>query len=97
MISRFCWLSWKTLAKAKDKGGLGYKELHMFNIAMLAKQGWRLLSDPGSLCVRVLKAGYHPDWDILHAEPRPGISYAWRSILHGVEALKEGLVRRIGN
>lgn len=33
------WFSWDKLCAAKTGGGLGFKELNKFNIAMLAKQG----------------------------------------------------------
>lgn len=63
--------------------GVGYKDLHTFNLAMLAKQGWRLLTCPESLCARVLKAKYFPHSDVLGAQAKDGISYVWRSILKG--------------
>jgi hypothetical protein len=81
----------------KKDGGLGYKDLHSFNMAMLAKQGWRLLTEPDSLCVRVLKASYYPDALVLHAQPSSGMSYTWRSILRGVELLREGVIKRVGD
>lgn len=34
---------------------------------------------------------------MLHAEIKPGASYAWRSIMQAVGVLKEGVVNRIGN
>jgi hypothetical protein len=64
---------------------------------MLARQAWRLLDNPNSLCGRVLKARYFRNSSILEAVPMPGISYTWRSILKGVNLLKEGLVWRIGD
>lgn len=90
------WLSWELLC-SKEKGGLGYRDLHLSNLAMLARQGWRLLTDPTSLCAQVLKAKYFQDGDPLQAQEKPGISYSWRSILHGFQALKEGLVWRVGD
>jgi len=59
------WLSWETLCSRKDKGGLGYRDLHLFNLAMLARQAWRLVMDPNSLCARLLMAKYCPDGDLM--------------------------------
>ncbi|XP_073367695.1 uncharacterized mitochondrial protein AtMg00310-like [Aegilops tauschii subsp. strangulata] len=91
------WLSAEKLTRSKKEGGLGFKDLHTFNLAMLAKQAWRLLDNLDSLCAQVLKARYYLDSDIFHAEAKDGISYAWRSILQGVEVLKQGIIKRVGD
>ena len=96
-INKINWLSWEKLTRTKKKGGLGFRDLHLFNLAMLSRQAWRLLTSPNTLCGQVLKAKYFPCSDILHCKPCSGISYAWRSILRGVELLKEGIIWRIGN
>jgi hypothetical protein len=71
--------------------------MHLFNMAMLAKQGWRFLQDPESLCGKVLRAKYFPSGNILEAVVAPGISYTWRNILKGLALLKEGLIWRVGD
>jgi hypothetical protein len=63
---------------------------------MLAKQGWRLIDNQDSLCASILKAKYFPEGDVLNASPCRNMSYTWRSILKGIEILKEGIVWRIG-
>ena len=65
-------------------------------MAMLARQGWRLLQAPESLCARVLKAKYFPENTILAACPTPSISYVWRSILKEMQVIKDGLIWRVG-
>jgi hypothetical protein len=91
------WVSWERLVMSKKEGGLGFLDLHSFNMAMLAKQGWRLLKKPDSLCARTLKAKYFPNSDFLGAKAKAGCSYTWRSIMQGLEVLREGVIRRIGS
>jgi hypothetical protein len=78
-------------------GGLGFRDIHAFNVAMLSRQVWRLVQNPDSLCARVLRAKYYPDGSILDAKPSEGISYAWRSLLHGVNLIRDGYIWRIGD
>ncbi|KAL8126011.1 hypothetical protein AgCh_013344 [Apium graveolens] len=73
------WLSWERMCTAKEGGGLGFKELNKFNIAMLAKQGWRLLNNQNPLVTSIMKAKYFPNCDFLQAKLGVNPSYMWRS------------------
>ena len=82
---------------SKNKGGMGFRDLHCFNLALLAKQSWRLLCEPDSLCAQVLRAKYYPNGDILNAELKKGSSYTWQSIWAGLQTLKRGHIWRVGD
>jgi hypothetical protein len=58
------WRSWDWLSTPKALGGLGFRDFALFNQAMLGRQCWRLITEPNSLCARVLKAHYFPHCDL---------------------------------
>ena len=78
-------------------GGLGFKDFELFDLAMLAKQAWRLLQTPDSLSARLLKSVYYPNSNILEANLGGHPSQVWRAIVEGRDVLIQGLIRRIGN
>ena len=81
----------------KERGGMGFRDLHCFNMALLAKQCWRLLSEPKSLCARVLKAKYFPEGDLLNCSLKKGSSYTWHSLWSGIQTFKRGHIWRVGD
>lgn len=91
------WKSWDWLSSPKYLGGMGFRDMHLFNQAMLAKQCWRLLLEPLSLCHRVLKGRYFPDGDFWSSKCPRAASFTWRSIMHGKELLQKGLIWRVGD
>jgi hypothetical protein len=92
-----CWVSWEKMTQPKYAGGLGFRDIELFNLALLARQAWRLVQEPASLSARVLKSVYYPESDILNAELGSHASQIWRAILEGRDTLKLGLIRRIGD
>lgn len=80
-----------------DQGGLGFRDLKLFNLALLAKQLWRLLYFPSSLLARILKGRYYRNSTPFEVERSNLPSYGWNSITTARELLKKGLRRTIGN
>ena len=108
MMRRFWWgqhhqeskiacVSWKKMCKSKLRGGLGFRNLQVFNLSMLSKQGWKLLMNPDFSVARIYKARYYPHGDVLQAKLGSKPSYAWRSIKSGLEVIKRGTRWRVGN
>jgi hypothetical protein len=62
----------------KKDGGMGFRDLHAFNLAMLAKQTLRLLTRLHTLCAQVWKAKYYPNGDLLIDGPKSGSSFTWQ-------------------
>uniref|UniRef100_A0A803NSN9 Reverse transcriptase domain-containing protein n=1 Tax=Cannabis sativa TaxID=3483 RepID=A0A803NSN9_CANSA len=90
------WISWEKLCKHKKRGAMGFRNLRDFNLAMLGKQGWRLLTRPNALVSRVFKARYFPHCDFLSASIRSNPSFVWRSIWESQEIVKKGVRWCIG-
>jgi hypothetical protein len=60
--------------------GMGFKSFKAFNMAMVGKQAWKLVSNPESLFTRLLKAKYFPIGDYFGDGIGHNPSYVWRSI-----------------
>jgi hypothetical protein len=85
------------MTRPKFLGGLGFRDLELFNLALLVRLAWRILNEPDSLIARILKAIYFSNTSFLDAELNSHPSQIWRSILDGREVLIQGLITRIGD
>ena len=91
------WVSWDVMTNPKNLGGLGFKDIEVFNLALLSRQMWRCLTEMRSLSSRVLKAAYYPTSSIFEAELGSNPSQIWRAIVDGRDTLKLGAIMHIGD
>ncbi|XP_041017914.1 uncharacterized mitochondrial protein AtMg00310-like [Juglans microcarpa x Juglans regia] len=94
---RINWCPWNQMKSSKIIGGLGSRDLEFFNMAMLAKQGWRLVQNSGSLAAKIISTKYYPNGNFLQATIKRIASYIWRSIHYAEALLETGLMWHIGN
>jgi hypothetical protein len=80
-------MAWDQIIKPKAMGDLGFRDCRLFNQAMLARQAWRLLLNPVSLCAWVLKAKYYPK-----AMFARYTASTWQAITYGLEAPQKGVL-----
>jgi hypothetical protein len=85
------------MLRPKDYGVIGFRDMRLFNQALLARQAWRLLQFPDTLCARVLKAKYYPNGFLLDTVFSGNGSSTWHAIEYGLELLKQGVIWRVGN
>jgi len=83
------WIAWEKFTRCKGRGGLGFCDFQVFNQALLAKQAWRLIEFPDSLCAKLMKAKYFPNGDLLYTAFPSQTSPTWKAIMHGLELLKK--------
>lgn len=75
------WVAWDKICIPLDCGGLGFRNFRDFNLALLAKQMWRLLKFPQSLLARILKGRYYRHSNPMATGTANNPSYGWKSIL----------------
>lgn len=76
-------------------GGLGFKELRAFNLALLGKHGCRFLTNPASLVARVYKARYFSNSSFVNAMVGSNPSACWRGIFKAKDLICGGIRRRV--
>ena len=95
--NELAWLSWEKMCLPKERGGMGFRDLQLFNLALLAKQGWRLQTNSSSHFYWVYKAKYFPSCDFVEASMGCQPSYAWRSIMAAQPLVRRGMWWQVGD
>ncbi|PNY11621.1 cysteine-rich receptor-like protein kinase, partial [Trifolium pratense] len=84
-VKKLCWVSWAQVCLPKEKGGLGVKNIEMFNSALLCKWKWRCLNDKDAIWHALLMYRYGPlsikllSWDAVVTGSKD--SLWWRDVV----------------
>lgn len=80
----------------KRLGGLGFRNLHAFYLAMLGKQAWKFIENKNALVTKIFKAKYFPHVGFFEASIEHNPSYCWCSLWPTRALLKDGSQWKIG-
>jgi hypothetical protein len=72
--------SWSFICLPKAEGGLGFRRTHEFNLSLIAKLGWKLLSHTDCLWVNQLREKYIKYGDFLSSPNPSSSSWLWKGI-----------------
>jgi hypothetical protein len=76
--------SWNSICLPKEEGGLGFRRMHDFNLSLISKLGWKLLSNSYCLWVSQLQKKYIKYGNFISS---PNVSSSsW--ILKGIKKIK---------
>lgn len=85
------WLSWDHMCNFKTEGYMSFQNLQAFNIVILAKQCWRLITNLRSLLTQIYKTKYYHVRSFMMATLGHNLSYAWRSLFSAQPLLSAGV------
>lgn len=75
---------------------MGFCDIFAFNLAMLAKQAWRLIHNNQLLFYMVYKARYFSNYSFITAVLGSNPSFVWRSLLATWDVIREGSTWKVG-
>ncbi|KAK8302458.1 hypothetical protein V6Z11_D04G087000 [Gossypium hirsutum] len=90
-------LAWDKVCMLKGMRELEFGDIRLFNIALLGRQVWRLLTIKDTLCYDVLSSKYFPEGDIFQSKKVDKPSFTWNSIATVARVLKDRFGWQIGN
>ncbi|CAL1404855.1 unnamed protein product [Linum trigynum] len=95
--SNLHWCRKEVLCSPKSEGGLGFRSFRDFNLALLAKQAWRLMNNTDTLWSRLIKGLYFPRGNFLSAKKGSKPSWIWASLWESKKVIDLGAIKVIGS
>eukprot|EP00253_Pinus_taeda_P010170 PITA_10170 len=95
------WIAWDKVARPKEWGGWGIKNLQCFSQSLAGKLAWRLISFD-NLWTSVTKRKYIAplstiDWIRLHIKTCKHSSVVWKSVVVSINIIEKGLAWSMGD
>lgn len=95
-------MKWIDVCRLKEQGGLGIKSIHLWNVALMTKHIWNIVSNKDSLWVKWVKSYRLVDrrsvernfWDIPILND---VSWSWKKILMYRDVIRNHIVISIGD
>ncbi|KAK9095394.1 hypothetical protein Scep_026863 [Stephania cephalantha] len=75
------WCSWNKVTKPKGSGGLGFKDIELFNISFVGKQAWRIMEGSNQILSNFSRTKYFINEEFMFANLGSMPSWAWRGLL----------------
>ncbi|GKC39248.1 RNA-directed DNA polymerase, eukaryota [Tanacetum coccineum] len=90
-------VSWDAVCKPKDQGGLGLKNLGIWNEVLMVKHLWNVASKKDTLWVKWISVEILKGWSIWEAQSESNCSVGWKNILSLRDKVKSHIWWKIGN
>lgn len=90
-----CLGAMRKVCESREEGGLGIKDIRLFNVALLGKWIWHLLSEEGGLWKEILDSKYGGWRNLRSEENNPKESNWWKDLKKFGGRRNEGLTLRI--
>lgn len=90
-------MSWGNMCYPKSMGGLGFRRVRDYNLALLGKQVWRVMTEPQAFISKLLKARYFPNGTFRQAGLGSNPSYVWRSIIAAKDLILACSILKVGS
>ena len=74
------WVKWDVIFLPKIDGGLGIKDISKFNVALLGRWIWALVSDQQQLWARIITSKYGGWSEFQNGRDKGGYSHWWRDL-----------------
>jgi hypothetical protein len=72
--------SWNSIYLSKHEEGLGFCRMHEFNLSLITKLGWKMITKTDCLWVKQLQNKYIKYGDFLSSPNSSSVSWLWKGI-----------------